>query len=113
MDLIRNKKIILFLLLVSAFLLLPPEAVAASHSKDSASPYGDYCKKYSHYGRNKIMHDHAHAEKALRHYFSKRGLTIKLLERKGRFIKAHVMKNKEIVDTILFDRHTGRIRSIY
>ncbi len=32
---------------------------------------------------------------------------------KGRFIKARIMDNGKVVDVIIFDRRTGRIRSIY
>ena len=106
-------KIELFLVLILSFLLLSFSDAAAEHGKNSTTPYGDYCKKYSHYGSNKVMHDHVHAEKALTHYYGKKGLVVKLLSRKNRFIKANVIKNKEIVDTIIFDLRTGRIRSIY
>ena len=103
----------LFSVQIFSSLLLISSYAAAEHGKSSTTPYGDYCRKYSHYGSNKVMHDHVHAEKALSHYYGKKGLAIKLLSRKKRFIKANVIKNNEIVDTIIFDLRTGRIRSIY
>jgi hypothetical protein len=102
----------LFLVPIFSLLQLSFSDAAAEHGKSYTSPYGDYCRKYSHYGSNKVMHSHRHAEKALRHYFKGKGLDIKLLIRKDRFIKVNIMKNNEIVDTIIFDRRTGRIRSI-
>lgn len=106
-------KFILLAALTLNFLFAEPGIVVADDSRENSTPYGDYCRKYSHYGKNRIMHDYKHAEKALMHYYSKKGLKIKPLSRKGRFIKAHVIKKGIVIDIILFDRHTGRVRSIY
>jgi hypothetical protein len=53
------------------------------------------------------------AEQALEHYFGKKGLDFEILNNRGRFIKAIIKDNDTVVDTIIFDRHSGRIRSIY
>lgn len=101
------------LIIIYFYLFLPLGSVQASDNDVPATPYGDYCRMYSHYGRNKIMLSQEYAEKALQHYYRKKGVDIKMLNRRGRFIKAHILKDNSIIDTILFDRHTGRIRSIY
>ncbi len=106
-------KIMLIALMTFSFSVTQAGTAMAGNSTENATPYGDYCKKYSHYGKNRIKHDYKHAEKALMHYYSKKGLEINLLGRKKRFIKAHVLKNGIVIDIILFDRHTGRIRSIF
>lgn len=106
-------KFILLAGLTLSFLFSQPGIVMADDSRGNSTPYGDFCRKYSHYGKNRIMHDYKHAEKALIHYYSKKGLEIKPLSRKGRFIKANVIKKGIVIDIILFDRHTGRVRSIY
>jgi hypothetical protein len=108
-----NITFILLSALTLSFLFGQPGIAVAAHSEKHSTPYGDYCRKYSHYGRNKTMHGFMHAVNALKHYYSKKGLDIKVISPKGRFIKVNILKNNEIVDTILFDRHTGRIRSIY
>lgn len=108
-----NIKFILLVTLTFSFLFAQPGIVMADDSRGNSTPYGDFCRKYSHYGKNRIMHDYKHAEKALIHYYNKKGLEINLLSQKGRFIKANVIKKGIVIDTILFDRHTGRVRSIY
>ncbi len=43
----------------------------------------------------------------------KKGLKISIGKARGRFIKARVEDKGKVVDVIIFDRRTGRIRSIY
>lgn len=110
---INRIKVMLATAFTASLLFSYPGTVMAGNSTETLTPYGDYCRKYSHYGKNRIMHDYEHAEKALTHYYDKKGLQIKLVGRKERFIKAQVIENGAVIDIILFDRHTGRIRSIY
>lgn len=50
---------------------------------------------------------------ALRNFFGKKGLQVKLRGHTMRFITADIHKGTEIVDTIIFDMETGKMRSIY
>ena len=77
------------------------------------TPYGDFCSRCSIYGvghgrvaRDKAIH-------AIRLYFSEKGLTIGNVRGRKRFLKVDIFRGESLVDTILFDRKTGRIRSIY
>jgi hypothetical protein len=83
-----------------------------SNAEKPITPYGDYCSRLSHYGTGKNRHSHKRSEKALKHYYNSRGFDVEITTVKGRFIKAQVKKSGELVDTIILDRHTGRIRSI-
>jgi hypothetical protein len=112
-NLIMNIKIMLAAAFTLSLLFTQSGTVMAGNSTETSTPYGDYCRKYSHYGKNRIVHDYKHAEKALIHYYDKKGLEVKPLNRRGRFIKVNIIKDDKIVDIILFDRYTGRIRSIY
>lgn len=66
-------------------------------------PYG-YCSKQPTYKE---------AGNALKSYYKKKGLTVSVTKEEGRLIEADVYKDREIVDRILLDCKTGKIRSIY
>jgi len=89
-----------------------PMGPATAH-RSNVTPYGDFCPLCTNYGigRKSVAIDHA--LEALKDYFARRGLEIRNLKGVGRFLKADVFKEGQLVDKILFDRRTGRIRSIY
>ena len=103
------------LTLITAFLLalILSAPVFASAGHNNKQPYGDFCNRVSHYGMHKHMLGIKDVRKSLNHYFGKKGLDFEIVKDKGRFIKAVIKDNKNVVDTIIFDRHTGRIRSVY
>jgi hypothetical protein len=107
-----KKKFIFIIVTLSFFLSLVPKAYGIHH-KGKVTPYGDFCSQFRHYGGNKSMHNNEEAKKALQHYFNKKGLDVGIVNFKGRFIKAHIKKSGKVVDIIIFDRKSGRIRSIY
>jgi hypothetical protein len=56
---------------------------------------------------------HEDAKKAMLDYYHEKGLNIELGKKRGRFIKVKVKEKDKVVDVIIFDRKTGRMRSIY
>ena len=109
------KKIILSLALI---LLLGPlsglDAQPPMRQREKViTPYGDFCSKCSKYGRGGRQVKMREAMDAVEAYFNLRGLTAKHIRGKKRFLVIDVYKEDKIVDTILFDRRTGRLRSIY
>ncbi len=77
------------------------------------TPYGDFCPRCSNYGVGQHPVSHKVASEALGEYFHAKGLTVKNVHGRGRFLKADIYKDGRLVDRILFDRRTGRIRSIF
>ncbi len=77
------------------------------------TPYGDFCPRCGNYGMCKFMMSPEEAEKAMMDYYNKKGFEVEVGKVKGRFIKARIKEKGRVVDTIIFDRRTGRIRSIY
>ncbi len=110
---IMNIKAFHILISILIFILLIPVGVTAFHYEKTITPYGDYCRHFSHYGRNKSMNSRAQAERALRHYYYKKGYDFEILSTEGRFLKVNLKNKGKVVDTIIFDRLTGRLRSIY
>lgn len=100
--------------IIGLMLLLSPvsEASAWTHEKP-VTPYGDHCPRCTNYGICESPMDHEDARRAMFDYYHKKGLSVEVLNKKGRFIKAKIKDKDNVVDVIIFDRRTGRVRSIY
>ncbi|MBL7031648.1 MAG: hypothetical protein ISR97_00510 [Nitrospira sp.] len=92
---------------------MPFSEAFARHPKKPVTPYGDFCPKCSEYGNCKTPMGHEDAKRAMFDYYHKKGLSVEIMRKRGRFIKAKVKDKNDVVDVIIFDRRTGRIRSIY
>lgn len=106
------KNYVTSLFLISVFLLTLNSDGFSEH-KRSVTPYGDFCPRCSEYGKCKSEMTHDEAKEALINYYQKKGLGVELEKKRGRFIRVKVKDRDEVVDVIIFDRRTGRIRSIY
>ncbi|MBI5057998.1 MAG: hypothetical protein HZB61_15420 [Nitrospirae bacterium] len=101
------------LTLIAASLIVPCPEAFAFHEKP-VTPYGDYCEQCSKYGTCKSMMSFHEAQKALDNYFVKKGFGVMINDPgPGRFIRAKIIDKGRVVDVIIFDRLTGRMRSIY
>jgi len=81
--------------------------------ENNVTPYGDYCRDCTIYGTCKEVIPPGVAVIALDRYYRARGYRVGAIFHKGRFIEAEIFKNNRRVDVVLFDRKTGRLRSIY
>ncbi len=77
------------------------------------TPYGDFCPKCSTYGICKKELRNKEAVSALNAYFEEKGFSVGEIKGKGRFLIVDILKEGRLVDRIVFDRKTGRLRSIY
>jgi hypothetical protein len=94
-------------------LLVPFSDAIALHTEKPVTPYGDFCPRCSEYGNCKTPMNHDDAKKAMLDYYHKKGLSVEIEKKRGRFIRAKIKDENDIIDVIMFDRRTGRIRSIY
>lgn len=76
------------------------------------TPYGDFCPKCSRYGYCQRPLSKAESIDAINEYYKQKGLHPKVVEAHGRFLKVNVYKDNKLVDIVIFDRRTGRLRSI-
>jgi len=76
------------------------------------TPYGAYCKDCAVYGACKEAIPPGEAIQSLRKYYEERGYGLGNIAYKGRFIEAEVLQDGRQVDKVIFDRKSGRIRSI-
>jgi len=76
------------------------------------SPYGD--TKSGEYGERRTVQNAADAMKVLKEYFSKKDFRIGEIRERKLYFEADILdKNNRIVDKVIVDKRTGRIRSIY
>ncbi len=101
-------RVISFVLIL---VLSAPFFVYADES--NITPYGDYCRDCTIYGKCKEVISTKVAIMALDRYYREKGYRVGAFYHKGRFIEAVIFKNDRQVDVVLFDRKTGRLRSIY
>lgn len=80
---------------------------------NGVTPYGDFCPRCTLYGVGREPVGHGKAVAAMRSYFANKGCTIGNIQGGGRFLKVDVYRRGVLIDRIIFDRRTGRIRSIY
>jgi hypothetical protein len=112
---INNKlmKYVSVIAIVSVLCIVPFAVVLAGGHERPVTPYGDFCRRCGEYGNCKSVMSHDDAKKALIDYYHHKGLAVELERKRGRFIRAKVRDKNEVVDVIIFDRRSGRIRSIY
>ncbi|UCG77405.1 MAG: hypothetical protein JSV21_07405 [Nitrospirota bacterium] len=84
-----------------------------AYAEKSDTPYGDFCPKCSKYGVCPELLSVEEAHEAVESYFREKGISVGKIRGHGRFLKMQLIKDNDILDVILFDRKTGRIRSIY
>ena len=80
--------------------------------KSEGYPYGG--SKEGGYGEKKEVLTAADAERVLRQYFAKRNVTIGEIREKDLYFEAEVKdKGNKVIDKVIVDKRTGRIRSTY
>ena len=87
-------------------------SVSANAGEDMVTPYGDYCRKCTTYGTCKAPLPPIEAIAAIEQYYMDKGYKVGYVRHKGRFIEAEIYYKNKLVDKVLFDRKTGRIRSV-
>jgi hypothetical protein len=103
-------KVLLFTLLLPVFTVT---GLAFSEEGYRRTPYGDFCISCSTYGVGDKLVPEEESRAAIEQYYRERDLEIGAMKSRGRFIEFEIRKNGAVLDKVLFDRKTGRIRSIY
>ena len=76
------------------------------------SPYGD--TKSGEYGEKRTVQNAADAMEVLKEYFSKKDVRIGEIRERKLYFEADILdNNNRVVDKVIVDKRTGRIRSIY
>jgi hypothetical protein len=99
--------------IIMVVLALMVSAGAAQAFPGYVTPYGDYCREYNRYGACREAIPPQEAMKAIDRYYREKGYRIRTFTPRGRFIEVDVYKDDRQVDKVIFDRKTGRLRSVY
>lgn len=102
----------IYIVLIIAVLTV--SSILPLHADDSrVTPYGDYCAECAMYGACRDVLQQDAAVRVMDKYYRDRGYQVGNILHRGRFIEAVIYKDDRQVDRVLFDRKTGRLRSIY
>jgi hypothetical protein len=114
------KRVLLTFLLSIFVMVLPDSKVLAQHGengwKGSRYHYGTYCPgiREKRYGERKAVRTEGEARRELRKYFSPGRGAIGEIKDRGFFFEVEIKdKDNRIVDKVIIDKRSGRIRSIY
>ena len=102
--------------LFSLFLMMFYFSSLSFADAENASPYGDYKKGAAQtgYGEKKPVNTIEEAREALTEYFAKQDVKIGEIREQILFFEAEIRdKNNNLVDKVIVDKRTGRIRSTY
>lgn len=114
-----KRGILIFLLALTSILFLLSPSFSQPFCPDcpmgyGRPPYGAYCPEKGWYGAKQPVRSPEEAVAILRAYFKDNGLIIKIVrERRWGFIAEITEADGTLVDIVIVDRRTGRIRSIY
>jgi hypothetical protein len=114
------KKVLLTFLLTIFVMILPDSRLLAQNDengwKGSRYHYGTYCTGplEKRYGERRAVRTEGEARRELLKYFSPEKEIIGEIKDRGFFFEAEIKdKDNKIVDKVIIDKRTGRIRSIY
>ncbi|RJQ22387.1 MAG: hypothetical protein C4560_02360 [Nitrospiraceae bacterium] len=108
-----DMKYSLRVIITMSFFIFMHQEIYAGHREAPVTPYGDICPLCGKYGTCKSMMTSYEAHKAMKDYYDKKGLEVSIDNARGRFVRARIIHYGEVVDVIIFDRLTGRVRSIF
>ncbi len=99
--------IAIFLLALLPALFVPS---VESFAEEHKMPYGSSC--FNPYGARGKARSISYAIGAVRKYFRARGYYVKLVEHNRRFLTVEVHDHEKLVDTVIVDIRTGKMRSV-
>ena len=110
----KMEKLLLLTILLLTFVVLPAPDVQAMNGWRGGSPYGDYCPMWGSYGARKPVRSANEAKRILQEYFAPYDVKIGKIKEREWFFEADIKdKNNTLIDVVIVDKRTGRIRSIY
>ncbi|MDA8157458.1 MAG: hypothetical protein M0Z52_13560 [Actinomycetota bacterium] len=95
---------------------LPRHTVQSCGMRCCCSPFGGYCKGAGRgwYGADKSVESADDASKVIRQIYLPRKVSVTNIRDEAGFFEADVKdSNNKKLDTVIVDKRTGRIRSIY
>jgi len=101
------------LILILCTLFVVTSVPYAYAGEEQTTPFGAVCPACDTYGYCQKPLNYTQALHNLETYYSRKGLQVKVVKQFGRFLEANVYREGTLVERVILDRHTGRIRPIY
>ncbi len=112
-----QKLIIAAWILSAGLLLVPSESVSQPDCRwREQRPYGGYCRgpRWGWYGAKNPIKTVEEARKLLKRYFEGEDVVIGKITEREWYFEADIKDKKDnVLDRVIVDKRTGRIRSIY
>ncbi len=109
-----KKLVLLIILLITAVILPDSDAYAMNGMNGGMGHYGDWCPMWGEYGARKSVKTVSETKRILQEYFKNEPVVIGKIKERKLFFEAEIKnKNNNLIDVVIVDRRTGRIRSIY
>ena len=81
---------------------------------EEKTPYGDYCPMQGWYGARKPVRTADEAKRFFRNISKNKPVVIGNIKEREWFFEAEIKdKNNKLLDIVIVDKRTGRIRSTY
>ncbi|MBI4595765.1 MAG: hypothetical protein HY730_05225, partial [Candidatus Tectomicrobia bacterium] len=91
-----------------------PLIYAMDEAAGRVYPYGNYCPMWGRYGARKPVRTVNEARKILQEYFADESVKIDRIDEKRWYFQTEIRdKDDKLIDRLIVDKRTGRIRSIY
>lgn len=103
------------LVLIISLMLLTPAAGGKAEAGWHSAPWGDYCDgpSWGWYGARRPVNTSEQAKKILETYYGAERLSPILIKDKGGYFEAEIKDKKgTVIDRVIVDKRSGRIRSI-
>lgn len=113
------KKILLLILLITFSLISDRSHAQPTNPRlEKCQPtYGKYCcdSKWGWYGAKKVVRTTSDAKDILLRFFAPYSdIKVGMIKERGSFFEAEITdETGEMIDLVIIDKRTGRIRSIY
>ncbi|MEW6117666.1 MAG: PepSY domain-containing protein [Nitrospirota bacterium] len=110
------KRAVLLILILSLVAITLPDSSAYAMNGWMGVPHGDYCDGpgWGWYGARRAVTTPQQAKKILKEYFKGEDVAVGVIRERGHFFEADIKDKKgTVVDRVIIDKRTGRIRSIY
>ncbi|MCL4491078.1 MAG: hypothetical protein M1510_04105 [Nitrospirae bacterium] len=104
------------LVIFFATLIALPAPYARAMDGWMSVPLGDYCEGpwWGWYGARKPVRGPKEARRMLEEYFKDKDVVVGAIKEMNRFYEAEIKdKSGNVIDRVIIDKRTGRIRSIY
>ncbi len=99
-------------ILIFNILLIAMSGLAQA-GEEEITPFGATCPACAAYGYCQKPLTYPQAVKNLQDYYAQKQLHVTVAKSSGRFLQAEIYRNGKMIEKVILDRRTGRIKTIH